>query len=249
MYQLSVVFESYITAVGMMRHKKLLPWILLALVLNALFFIVMLIFTWQSAQHVFDIVLRYLAEKTDFEIFKNMSKILTIVMSILGILVYAFIYKKLVLVLFSPLWALIAEKTEEVMRGEDFPFHIHKFLKDVLRSIVVNVYTTFLQFAITVLIFFLSFIPLVVVITSALHIIVNAYFWGYNLIDYRNELYGYNLRSSNKIVSEHAMFSTGVGFVFTLLLYIPIIGVILAPAWSVMAATIGMHRILKYKTA
>lgn len=249
MYQLSIVFDSYLKALGMMRHKKLFPLILLALVLNALFFAVMLVLTWKFAFHIFELTIDFLAQKTEYVFFQNMSKPISFLMSFLGIWFYVFIYKKIILVLFSPLWALIAEKTEEILRGEDFPFRIHKLIKDILRSIVVNLYTTVLQFGITVLIFFLSFIPLVVVLTSILHVIVNAYFWGYNLIDYRNELYGYGLRRSNRIVYEQAFFSTGVGFTFTILLYLPIIGVILAPAWSVMAATIGMHRILKYETA
>jgi CysZ protein len=96
--------------------------------------------------------------------------------------------KYIVLILLSPLFAYISEKTEEIITGNNYPFNMGQFLKDVLRGMGITLRNMFLE---TLLILaggiLTFFIPVLSPLVLLALFLVNSYFMAFNFFDYAVE--------------------------------------------------------------
>lgn len=166
------------------------------------------------------------------------SLFVTIILKIVfWILVFVF-NKYIVLILLSPVLALLSELVEEQQTGNKFPFNIGYFIKDVMRGILISIRNFFIELLLLFVGFILSFIPVVGLLFPLFSFLLSSYFWGFSMIDYSNERHRMNIGESVKNISQNKYAAIGIGIVFYLLFAIPIIGIIIAPLVSCIAATL-----------
>ncbi len=148
---------------------------------------------------------------------------------------YALIYKNLVLVILSPVLALLSERVEEILTGKSYPFHLGRFLKDVWRGVLM---------AIRCLVYELLLVALVSLFTwvfaPVLAFIITAYFWGVAMVDYSSERKGLSVKQSLSYIRKHRGLALGNGLVFYLLFLVPFVGWIIAPGAGIIAATLAV---------
>lgn len=154
---------------------------------------------------------------------------------------YFSLFKYLFLILGSPLFAYLSEKTESIMEGKDFPFNFKQFLHDVYRGIKLALRNTLWQTVYTVSILILSFFPVVGWITPVIMLFIECYYYGFSMLDYSCERHKLSPAESIEFISKRKGLAIGNGMIFYLMHLVPFIGWVLAPAYAVVAATISLY--------
>jgi CysZ protein len=159
------------------------------------------------------------------------------------IILYLTINKYIVLILVSPVLALLSEKVDQKLTGKEYPFNGDQFFRDVLRGVFMAIRNMCLEFGVIFLVLILSmFLPFISPFTAMFLLIVEFYFYGFSLIDYTNERKRLKIRDSVRYVRANKGLAVGNGGVFSLLFLIPLLGVVIAPVLGVVAATLAIHK-------
>lgn len=174
-----------------------------------------------------------------------------VVLRLLFFIIYAYIGGYIIIILLSPVYAFLSERTEEVITGQKVPFNFSQFAKDIIRGVLLAVRNLSVEMALTLLLFILSFIPLIGYLTPFALLLVSAYFYGFSFLDYTFERKRFKIDFSIRFMRRNRGLAIGNGFVFSLVLLIPYIGVMLAgfvSIISVVAATLAAGEVIKSDT-
>lgn len=166
------------------------------------------------------------------------SFIVNIGLRIIFFFVYASIMKYIVLILLSPVLAILSERTDEIITGKKYAFSFRQLIKDTLRGSFIAIRNMFFQLALILCCMLLMMIPLVGWLSPFFLLIINYYFYGFSMLDYTNERYRLSVSESVHFIRKNKGLAIGNGFLFAVLFAIPFAGVIIAPVISVIAATI-----------
>jgi len=164
-----------------------------------------------------------------------------IMVRLILVLFYFSLFKYIFLIIGSPLFAYLSEKTEAIIEGKDFPFDLKQLLKDMNRGIRLALRNTFWQTVYTVSILILSFFPLIGWITPLISMFVECYYYGFSMLDYSCERHKLSPSASIAFISKRRGLAVGNGLVFYLFHFIPFLGWVLAPSYAVVAATISLY--------
>lgn len=168
-----------------------------------------------------------IVEWPDF--FKGVLSVLMKVIGWLGgMLVWALVGGYIVILLLSPVFSMVAEKTLSVITGTEFKFNLGVFLRSVLRGIIVTVRNSFFQFALAFILFLFGLVPVVGIAAVVLTFMVNAFFYGYSMIDYSYEAMRFAPAHSMRRARKNLFAIIGMGTPYALLILIPWVGVYLA---------------------
>jgi len=159
----------------------------------------------------------------------------------------------IIIMIMSPIFALLSEKTEEILTGNNYPFNGDQLIRDIVRGILIAFRNMFVEFAYMIVIFILSFfIPVLGgIIGTIILFFIASYFYGFAFIDYNNERRRLTLKQSVQFMRANKGVVMGNGFVFTLAMFIPTCGTIVAgfvAVVSVVAATVATHQTVDLNT-
>lgn len=160
---------------------------------------------------------------------------------IFSILLVFTLYKNVVLIFCSPFLSIISAKTEILLTGNENVNESSwkELMYEIWRGIRMALWASFQELKITLPLMLLNFIPVVGNIAAFASIfLVQSYFSGANNLDFTLERRKHNMEESVKIIHENRALVTGSGFIFMVLMYIPFIGFLIAPALAVISATI-----------
>ena len=164
-----------------------------------------------------------------------------LVLQLVLLLFYFSLFKYLFLIIGSPLFAYLSEKTESIIEGKDFPFSLKQLMKDILRGIRLALRNMLWQTVYTVSILVLSFVPLVGWVTPLLALLIECYYLGFSMLDYSCERNKLSTAQSILFIGRHKGLAIGNGIIFYMMHILPFIGWILAPSYAVIAATISLY--------
>lgn len=164
-----------------------------------------------------------------------------IILNLILLLFYFSLFKYLFLIIGSPLFAYLSEKTESIIEGKDYPFNLKQLMKDIVRGIRLALRNLLWQTVYTVSILILSFIPVVGWITPLLALLVECYYLGFSMLDYSCERNKLSTSQSISFIGRHKGLAIGNGLVFYVMHFIPLIGWLFAPSYAVIAATISLY--------
>ena len=151
-----------------------------------------------------------------------------------------------VLIVMSPVYSWLSERTEAHLTGKEYPFSWKQLLWEVFRGILVALRNLLFQLFISIMLFFCSFIPVAGLLVPFVIFFFSAYFYGFSFVDYVIERKKFNVRESVRYVNKNAGLVTGVGCVFALSLMIPWASIVVCSfvsLWSVVAATVAVNRV------
>ncbi|MCP9751650.1 EI24 domain-containing protein [Ferruginibacter sp. HRS2-29] len=156
------------------------------------------------------------------------------------LLFYFSLFKYLFLIIGSPVFAYLSEKTESIIEGKDFPFSLGQLMKDIVRGIRIALRNVLWQTVYIVTILILSFIPLVGWIAPLVAFLVECYYFGFSMLDYSSERNKLTAQQSIHFIGNHKGLAIGNGLVFYLMHLVPFIGWLFAPSYAVIAATLSL---------
>lgn len=241
-----IAIQAYFQAHRFIKKHKLWKWIIIpGIIYTVLFVIGMYYFMHTSSQFI-----EWLSLKTGLKswldtlsssflgfIFTMGSLLLWLIL----LLFYFSLFKYLFLIIGSPVFAYLSEKTEAIIEGTDIPFNFRQLLKDIIRGIKLSARNSLWQTVYTLSILFLSLIPILGWLTPALAVLIECYYYGFSMLDYSMERHKKTPAESIFYVASHKGLAIGNGLVFYLFHFLPIIGWVLAPAYAVVAATLSMY--------
>ena len=153
--------------------------------------------------------------------------------------VFAYTGGYIVLIILSPVLAWLSEKVESKLTGKDYPFNLKQFIKDVWRGIVLAIRNFLIEMIFIVVLFLISFIPVLGWLGGIFGIVVlffmSAYFYGFSFIDYYVERRKLNVKQSVYFMRRHKGLAIGNGAVFSFTLLFPVVGSFLAPFLAIIA--------------
>jgi CysZ protein len=145
----------------------------------------------------------------------------------------------------SPVFSYLSERTEKIKTGIDYPFSFIQLFKDILRGILIALRNFSIELILTILMFVLSFIPIIGWLAAIMLFFISAYFYGFSFMDYALERKQLNLKQSIRFMRENKGIVIANGFVFSLCLIIPFCGVSFssfAAIVSVVSGTLAINQ-------
>jgi CysZ protein len=244
--EIITAIQAYFQTHRFIVKHRLWKWIFIPGLIYAILFCVGIYFFWKSSNSAVDFVLLKTGAKDWMEKIHNswLSWLVIfgqIILQIVSILFYFSLFKFLFLIVGSPLFAYLSEKTESIIEGNEFPFSITQLLKDILRGLRIALRNLLWQTVYTISIFILAFIPLIGWITPLIALMVECYYLGFSMLDYSCERHKLSTSQSISFIGKHKGLAIGNGMVFYLMHFIPFLGWVLAPGYAVIAATISLY--------
>lgn len=159
--------------------------------------------------------------------------------------------KYILLIVLSPLFALLSEIADEKITGKRFPFSFSNLMKDIVRGIMISLRNMLIELGIIIACFIITFFfPPLVFISTPFLLVLSWYFTGFSLMDYNTERYRFNVRDSVNFIRSNKGIAMGVGCVYWLFMSIPtfagdIVGLMFGPALASLGATLSFLELRK----
>lgn len=244
--EIIIAIQSYYAAHRFIRKNKLWKWIIIPGIIYMILFIVGFYFFIDTSTEVVNFIfvklgVRHWMETHNQSVVKFLFLFGQVMLQLVLLLFYFSWFKYFFLVIGSPIFAFLSEKTESILLQKDFPFILSKFLKDVWRGIRIAFRNLFWQTLFTIAIILLSLVPVAGWIAPLLSLGIECYYLGFSMLDYTSERRGYAVGESIEFINKHKGLALGNGVVFYLLLILPLIGWVIAPGYAVVAATLSLQ--------
>jgi len=246
-----ISIQSYYQAHQFIVKHRLWKWILIPGLLYSLLFCGGIYLFWISSGNAIDYLLSISGLKNwmitmEGSWLKFLFIFGQIILQLVLILFYFSLFKYIFLIIGSPLFAYLSEKTESIMENKEFPFSFAQLIKDMGRGIKLAFRNALWQTVYTVSILILTFIPFFGWFTPLFALLIECYYLGFSMLDYSCERNKLSTSQSVVFISKHKGLAIGNGIVFYLMHLVVIVGWILAPSYAVIAATISMHNTKEY---
>jgi CysZ protein len=244
--EIITALQAYFQTHRFIIKHRLWKWIFIPGLIYALLFCVGIYFFWKSSNYAIDFMLLKTGVKDWIQKMQNgwLSWFIIfaqLMLHMVLMLFYFSLFKYLFLIIGSPLFAFLSEKTEAIMEGKDFPFSFTQLIKDIIRGIRIALRNMLWQTVYAVSIFILAFIPVIGWITPLIALMVECYYLGFSMLDYSCERHKLSTSQSIAFIGKHKGLAIGNGMIFFLMHLIPFLGWVLAPGYAVIAATISLY--------
>ncbi len=247
--QIGLGLRTYGQAISFIFKNKLAWTFLVPLGLSLLMLIGGQALVTDFIDYLKEIVLDWIKLDTTGFLSKFISGLLEVVIRVISFLVFAYLSGYIIIVLMSPVLAYLSEKTEQIITGKTYDFSLKQLIKDIFRGILLALRNLLLETFFIILMFFISFIPVIGWFGTVVLFLISSYFYGFSFIDYNNERQKMNIRESVSIVRKYRWMAISNGSVFSFFLLIPLCGAFVstfAAIVSTVAATIAIHQTNAY---
>lgn len=242
--EIVIAFQSWSEANRFIKEHKLWKWIVIPGIIYTLLFIAGMYFFWSSA----DDVISWISEQMRIEnwLQKKRSEWLSFFFVMMGmmlrlvlVLFYFSVFKYLILIIGSPLFAYLSEKTEAIIDNRAYAFNWKELRKDTARSIRMAIRNCGGQTLYLFGLVLMSLLPLVGWITPIIALLMECYYFGFSMLDYSFARSGFTRPQSFQFIGRHKGLAIGNGILFFLMH----VAIILAPAYAIVAATLSVHKV------
>ena len=241
-----IAIQAYFQAHRFIQKHKLWKWILIpGIIYTTLFILAIYFFSHTSSNFIEWIILqtglKSWLDKINNSFLGFLFTMGSLLLWLILMLFYFSLFKYIFLIVGSPLFAYLSERTEAIIDGKDFPFSFIQLVKDMKRGVVIAARNSLWQTVYTLSILLLSLIPLAGWLTPVLAVLVECYYYGFSMLDYSMERHKRTPAESIFFIGTHKGLAVGNGLVFYMMHLIPLVGWIFAPAYSVVAATLSIY--------
>lgn len=242
--EIIIAISAYGKAHSLIIKHKLWKWIILPGVLYMLLFGAGFYFFFVSLKQVVSekiivgLGIRQWLEQSDSGLLNFVFSFTGLVIWIVGALVYFSLIKYLWLILGSPVFSWLSEKTEALVNGKAYSFSFSNFISDILRGIRIALRNLLWQTVYLIALFIIALLPVAGWAVPIFVLIIEAYYFGFSMLDYSFERRRGDMGNSIRYIGSHKGLAIGNGMVFYMVHLIPVAGWVLAPAYAVIAATL-----------
>jgi CysZ protein len=244
--EIVIAFQSFGEANLFIRQNKMVKWIIIpGIIYTFLFIVAMILFSRSSNDAV-----SWLSHQLRIEpwLQKERNPFLAFIFLMSGIMLrlvlflfYFALFKYLILIIGSPVFAYLSEKTEAIIENREYKFNPKQLFPVAMRGIKLAIRNAGWQTVYMVGIILLSLFPVVGWITPLIAILVECYYYGFSMLDYGLAKNDFTIQKSIFYSGRHKGLSIGNGIVF----YLMHVVVIFAPAYAIIASSLS---VIKVKT-
>lgn len=241
--EIVIAVQSWPEAHRFIQTHRLLKWILFPGIIYTLLFIVGMYFFWHSSDNAVSWASRQLRIEPWLQQERNewlsfFFVMMEMMLRLILLLFYFSLFKYLILIIGSPVFAYLSEKTEAIMEGVDHTFNWKELRKDTYRGIRLALRNASWQSAYLLGLLLMSLLPLIGWITPIIAVLMECYYFGFSMLDYSFTRNNFSPDQSIKFTGRHKGLAIGNGFLF----YLMHLAIFLAPAYAVIAATLSVHK-------
>lgn len=242
--EIVIAIQSWSQAHRFIQTHKLFKWIIIPGIIYTLLFFVGMYFFWESA----DNAVSWMSSRLNIEpwLQKERSAWLSfffvmtgMMLRLIMVLFYFSLFKYLILIIGSPVFAYLSEKTEAIIDEKEHSFNWPDLKKDVSRSIRLALRNAIWQSVYLAGLFLLSLVPLIGWITPVIALLMEGYYFGFSMLDYSFARSEFTPAQSVTFTGRHRGLAIGNGILFYLMHAV----IFLAPAYAVVAATLSVHKV------
>ncbi len=246
--ELIIAIEAFFKAHRFIAKHRLWKWILIPGLFYCLLFAGGIFLFWKTSNYAIGELLTVTGAKNWMDRFSDSWFSFffifgQLMLQLVLMLFYFSLFKYSFLIIGSPVFAYLSEKTESIIEGKEFPFSFSQLLKDILRGVKIALRNLLWQSVYTLSILILSFIPLVGWVMPLIALLVECYYLGFSMLDYNSERNKLSTGQSIAFIGKHKGLAIGNGLVFYLMHFIPFLGWVLAPSYAVVAATLSLYHV------
>lgn len=169
--------------------------------------------------------------------------LLWLIFRVLFFFIFAYFGGFIVIILLSPVLAIISEKTEKIATGNEFDSSPEQIVRDVIRGVLLALRNMAIEFGIVIIVFAVTItigaIPVIgwtiALAGQAIVFLVSAYFYGFSFFDYAIERRKLNVKESSKLMKQNTGSAIGNGLPFALCMLVPFIGSITASFLAIVS--------------
>ncbi len=244
--EIVIAIEAFFRAHRFIKKHKLWRWILIPGLLYMILFMAGMYFFWKSSDSAISYLSNLIGISKWLHALHNqlISFLFTMGELMLRLVLLSFyfsLFKYLFLIIGSPVFSYLSEKTEAIIEGKTYDFSMAQLWKDMQRGIKLSARNALWQTVYVISLIILSLIPLVGWITPVILLFIECYYYGFSMLDYSCERHQLSASKSVEFIGKHKGLAIGNGMVFYLMHLVPFVGWLLAPAYAVIAATISLY--------
>ncbi len=238
-FRLGILTFGY--AFNFIWKNKLWAFIIMPGIMSIFLFAGMMAFAWQFHPKVVAYVHDFVVTNEDMDPLLHVAAdIVRNTIWLTVFLLYLFVYKYLVMIFMSPMLAYISEKTEQIQINKFTEGSSRSFWQEIQRGVTFTMRNMVIESIFFFMFFIVGLIPFIGILSPFLIFTIQGYFVGFSMLDYNKERQGLSATQSIQYVQKHKGLAIANGMGFGFLLLIPVIGLLLAPTLSVVAATIAV---------
>ncbi len=246
--EIIIAIQSFFEAHNFIRRHRLWKWIIVPGIVYTILFVIGIYLFINSSDKAVSLLSKKMGIETWLQ--KERNEFLSFLFVMAGIMVrlilfyfYFSLFKFLFLIVGSPVFAYLSEKTSSIIEGNELTFSFAQLVKDIGRGIQLALRNSVWQTVYVFSILLLSLIPVVGWITPLVGLFMECYYYGFSMIDYSLERNKLSSAASIDYIGHHKGLAIGNGLMFYLMHILPFIGWVLAPAYAVVAATLSVHKV------
>lgn len=158
-----------------------------------------------------------------------------------------FIYQFTILLIYSPFNTLLSQKIEAEVTEQVITYNWMQIFKDILRLIGIVFIGGVLYLGIYLIWTIFVWILGISILSPFVSLFLVGFFTGFNSYDYSLERHKIGVIKSWGYAFSHPLHMVLTGLIFTFLIYIPIVGIVIAPVLLTMVGTLNYLKINERK--
>lgn len=243
--EIIIAIQSYFEAHHFIVKHRLWKWILIPGLIYTILFLAGFYLFWISSNSAIEFILlksgaRPWLDSMHDSWLRYLFIVGQVILHLILLLFYFSLFKFMFLIIGSPVFAYLSEKTEGIMEGKDFPFNLKQLMADIFRGIRIALRNILWQSVYLLTILILSFIPLLGWVAPLVALFVECYYFGFSMLDYSSERNKMSYGQSIDFIGNHKGLAIGNGMVYYMMHFVPVIGWLFAPSYAVIAATLSI---------
>jgi CysZ protein len=246
--EIIIAIQSFFEAHHFIRKHRLWKWILLPGIVYTIMFVIGLYLFINSSDQAVNLLSSKLGistwlQRQDNALLNFLFVMAAIILRLILFFFYFSLFKFLYLIVGSPVFAYLSEKTSSIIEGTDFPFSFGQLLKDMWRGVRVALRNSVWQTVYIISVLLLSLIPVFGWVTPMIALFIECYYYGFSMLDYSMERNRIPAAASIDYIGHHRGLAIGNGLMFYLMHGFILVGWVLAPAYAVVAATLSLYKV------
>jgi CysZ protein len=242
--EIVIAIQSFSEAHRFIEKNKLLKWIVIPGVIYTILFIAGMYFFIGSSNYA----VSWLSNQLRIEDWLQQERntwlsyffvMAGIMLRLILLLFYFSLFKYLILIIGSPVFAYLSEKTESIIEEKEYSFNWQEIKKDVYRGSKLALRNAGWQTFYSFLLLLFSLFPLVGWITPIIALFIECYYYGFAMLDYSFARNKFSTLQSIDFIGKHKGLAIGNGLLFYLLHIV----IIFAPAYAIVAATLSLYKV------
>lgn len=249
LHQIKISLVFYWRAYRFLDSHDLWRLLVLPAIINLIISVVVIVVAIRTSGYIVQFFLANLQfNSQDKDILRLIEGLLMVIIRATVFFLYLKIYRYLIIILLAPIYAYISSKVQTIATGKKRIPCAQMYLMDCTRGIQIGMRNFLLEAVLSTLIILISFIlAWIIPLAPLVILLLESYFVGYSFMDYRNEHFGMSKKESRKLIMKYPGLVIGNGFFFNIFLLIPIIGVLFAPVFGLVASGLSIDHLEKRK--